>query len=163
MPPEETLDALFQAEVDVRRQRAFAYHLRTSRLRTSPAFEDFDLSVRRSLSKTTLREIASLSWLRDGRPLVLIGQTGVGKSFLAQAAGHRACQEGKTVLFLSVTHWLEQLQEARISHTFLRFRDRMIRPDLLTLDDFGMKKFTAGEAEDFRELLEEGLLESPSF
>ena len=125
MPPEETLDALFQAEVDVRRQRAFAYRLRTSRLRTSPAFEDFDLSVRRSLSKTTLREIASLSCLRDGRPLVLIGQTGVGKSFLAQAAGHRACQEGKTVLFLSVTHWLEQLQEARISHTFLRFRDRI--------------------------------------
>ena len=54
-----------------------------------------------------------------------------------------------------MNHFLEQQAEARASGTYLRFRDRMIRPDLLALDDFGMKKLTAVEAEDLREILEE--------
>lgn len=95
------------------------------------------------------------SWLIEGRPLVLIGQTGVGKSFLAQSAGAQACHIGKTVLHFSVTEWLDERQEAHRTGQVLKFRKRMIKPDLLVLDDFGLKKFTAEESEDFRELLEE--------
>jgi DNA replication protein DnaC len=97
----------------------------------------------------------SLSWLKDGRPLVLIGQTGVGKTYLAQAAGLKACQEGKTVLFLSMTRWLEEQTQAREMGGSLKFRDKITRSDLLILDDFGMRKLSAIEAEDFREMLEE--------
>jgi DNA replication protein DnaC len=153
---EETLDALLQAEAEFRERRKIQYRIKTSRLRAQQAsFEDFDFTARRSVTKSQIKEIYSLKWLEEGRPLVLVGQTGVGKSFIAQAAGLHACSQGKSALFLSVTHWMEQQAQARATGGYLKFREKMIRPDLLVLDDFGMRKFTAVEAEDLREILEE--------
>ena len=152
---EETLDTLLQAEADHRRQRRVLHRIKYSRLKASASFEDFDPTAKRSLTKVEFKEIMSLKWLHDGRPLLLIGQTGVGKTYLAQAAGLRACQEGRTVLFQSVTYWLEEQAYARHTGAYLKFRDKMLRPHLLILDDFGMRKLTAVEAEDFRDILEE--------
>ena len=155
MSTEESLDWLLQAEADHRRRLRTQNRIKHSRLKISASFEDYDWTAKRSLTKAQGKELMNLTWLTSGRPMVLIGQTGVGKTYLAQAAGLRACQEGKTVLFLSVTHWLEQQAQARQTGGPLKLRERMIRPDLLILDDFGLRKFTALEAEDFREILEE--------
>lgn len=153
---EELIDALLQAEADWRDHRRIANRIKASKLRSATAaFEDWDFTHKRSLTKPQLKEIYSLKWLHDGRPFVLIGQTGVGKSFLAHATGLHACSNGKSALFVSMTHWLEQNAMARSTGTFLKFRAQMIRPDLLILDDFGLRKFTAMEAEDLREILEE--------
>ncbi len=152
---EEWLDALLQAEADFREHRKTARRIKQSKLRHQASFEDFDLTAKRSITKAEIRELYSLKWLNEGRPLVLVGPAGVGKTYLAQATGMHACESGKTVLFLSMNHFLEQQAEARNTGTYLKFRDRMIRPDLLALDDFGMKKLTAVEAEDLREILEE--------
>jgi DNA replication protein DnaC len=152
---EETLDALLQAEADFRDRRKIQYRIKSSKLRSQASFEDFDFTARRSVTKAQIKEIYSLKWLEEGRPLVLVGQTGVGKSFIAQAAGLHACSHGKSALFLSVTHWMESQAQARATGGYLKFREKMIRPDLLVLDDFGMRKFTAVEAEDLREILEE--------
>lgn len=152
---EELIDALLQAESDFRDRRKIKNRIKASKLKHQASFEDYDFTAKRSLTKPQLKEIYSLKWLDEGRPLVLIGQTGVGKSFLAQAAGLHACSNGKSALFLSVTHWMEQQASARATGTYLKFREKMIRPDLLVLDDFGMRKFTAMEAEDLREICEE--------
>jgi len=84
-----------------------------------------------------------------------ISQTGVGKTFIAQAAGLHACACGKSVLYMTVTTWLENLALARSSGTYLRYRDKLARPDLLILDDFGMRKLSSTEAQDLCEILEE--------
>lgn len=152
---EELVDALLQAEADFRDRRRVKNRIKASKLKHQASFEDYDFTAKRSLTKAQLKEIYGLKWLDEGRPLILVGQTGVGKSFLAQATGLHACQNGKTALFVSVTHWMEQQALARNTGTYLKFRDRMIRPDLLVLDDFGMRKFTAMEAEDLREICEE--------
>lgn len=153
---EELIDALLQAEADWRDVRRVQSRIKASKLRNSKAsFEDWDFAHKRSLTKAQLKEIYNLKWLEGGRPLVLIGQTGVGKSFLAHATGLHACSNGKTALFISMTHWMEQNVLARATGTYLKFREKMIRPDLLILDDFGMRKFSAIEAEDLREILEE--------
>jgi DNA replication protein DnaC len=125
------------------------------RSKTNAAFEDYDFTTKRSLSRTELKEIASLDWLTSGRPLVLIGETGVGKSFLAHAAGLKACSNKKSVSFLSFSYFLEMATLHRATGNYLKFREKMIKPDLLILDDFGMKKLTTGESEDWREILEE--------
>lgn len=152
---EETLDTLLQAESEHRRRRRAIHRIKHSKLKASVSFEDFDFTTKRSITRSELKEIMSLKWLQNAQPLLLIGQTGVGKTYLAQAAGLKACQAGHTVLFQSVTHWLEQQANARSMGSYLKFRHRVLRPDLLILDDFGMRKFTAVEAEDFREMLEE--------
>lgn len=153
---EELIDVLLQAEADWRDRRKLQSRIKASKLRTSKAaFEDWDFTHKRSLTKPQLKEIYSLKWLHDGRPMVLIGQTGVGKSFLAHATGLHACSNGKSALFLSMTHWMEQNALARATGAYLKFREKMIRPDLLILDDFGLRKFSALEAEDLREIIEE--------
>ena len=89
------------------------------------------------------------------RPVLLIGQTGVGKTFIAQATGLHACACGKSVLYMTLTTWLENLALARSSGTYLRYRDKLAKPDLVILDDMGMRKLSATEAQDLCELLEE--------
>jgi len=152
---EEALDQLLQAESDYREAKKSESRIKSSKLKTTASFEDYDFTAKRSLSKAEVREIYSLKWLDDGRPLVLIGQTGVGKTYLAHATGLRACANKKSVLFLSFSHFLEMATLHRASGHYLKFRDKMIKPDLLILDDFGMKKITTSEAEDLREILEE--------
>ena len=57
--------------------------------------------------------------------MLLIGETGVGKTFLAQATGLHACNSGKSVLFMNITTWLENLALARSSGGYLKFRDKL--------------------------------------
>jgi len=152
---DEMLDQLLQAESDYREMKRSESRVKNSKLKTTASFEDFDFTAKRSLSKAEAREIYSLEWLEAGRPLVLIGATGVGKTYLAHATGLRACANKKSVLFLSFSHFLEMAMLHRATGHYLKFRDKMIKPDLLILDDFGMKKITNSEAEDWREILEE--------
>jgi DNA replication protein DnaC len=70
------------------------------------AFEDIDCTASRSISKAQIKELYSLQWLSEGRPVLLIGQTGVGKTSIAQAAGLHACACGKSLLYMTVTTWL---------------------------------------------------------
>ena len=151
----ELLNQLVQAEVDYRQQRKTANRIKTARFRDRPAFEDFDFTAKRSLTRPQIKEIQSLSWLDDARPLMLIGPTGVGKTFVAQAAGLHACASGKSVLFTSITKWLENLNLARSSGTYLRYRDKLAKFDLIIFDEMGSRKLTATEAQDLCEILEE--------
>jgi DNA replication protein DnaC len=151
----EFIDVLLQAERESRDLKRKQNRIKASRIRRTASFEDFDLTAKRSLTKTQLKEIETLKWLDDGRPLLFIGPTGVGKTYLAEATGLHVCGRGKLVLFMPVTSFLEQLLLARSTNTHLKCKERIIKPDLLILDDFGLRKFTVVEAEDLRQVLEE--------
>ena len=151
----ELLDVLLQAETDYRQQRKTANRIKAAKFVMRPALEDFDFAADRSITKTEIKEIYSLGWLNDARPLLLIGETGVGKTFIAQAVGLHACENGKSVFYMSVTAFLENLTIARASGTYLRYRDKLAKFDLIILDEMGMRKFTATEAQDLCEIIEE--------
>jgi DNA replication protein DnaC len=143
----EVLDALLQAEADYRQERKTGRRIKAARFTLRPAFEDIDFTASRSISKTQIKELYSLQWLHDA--------TGVGKTFIAQAAGLHACACGKSVIYMTLTTWLENLALARSSGTYLKYRDKLAKPDLVILDDMGMRKLSATEAQDLCELLEE--------
>lgn len=151
----EFLDTLLQAEADYRQERKTGYRIKAAKFTLRSAFEDIDLTANRSISKSQIKELYSLQWLNEGRPVLLIGPTGVGKTFLAQAAGLHACACGKSVLYMTVTTWLENIALARSSGTYLRYRDKLARPDLVIFDDIGMRKLSSTEAQDLCEILEE--------
>ena len=151
----EFIDALLQAELDYRQERKTGYRIKAAKFTLRPAFEDIDFTASRSISKTQIKELYALQWLQDARPVLLIGPTGVGKTFIAQATGLHACASRKSVLYMTLTTWLENLALARSSGTYLRYRDKLAKPDLVILDDFGMRKLSATEAQDLCELLEE--------
>lgn len=151
----EFLDALLQAESDYRQERKTGYRIKAAKFTLRPAFEDIDFTASRSISKAQIKELYGLQWLAEGRPVLLIGQTGVGKTFIAQATGLHACACGKSVMYMTVTTWLENVALARSSGTYLRYRDKLAKPDVLILDDMGMRKMSSIEAQDLCEILEE--------
>ena len=71
----EFLDALLQAEADYRGERAAQRRLKAAKLPVRVCLDDFDYTAHRSITKTQIRELQSLGWLKEGRPLVIIGQT----------------------------------------------------------------------------------------
>ena len=87
----EFLDTLLQAESDYRHERKTGSRIKAAKFTLRPAFEDIDFTASRSISKAQIKELYGMQWLAEGRPVLLIGQTGVGKTFLAQATGTRLC------------------------------------------------------------------------
>jgi DNA replication protein DnaC len=150
----EALDQLLESEWRCRQARATSARKVRSKIRTGATLEEFDLSLQRGLTKADLRDLGKLEWCEQGKPLIFIGPTGIGKSYLARALGLLACERGKTSLFITVTDFLENLGIARASNTYLKYRERLVRPDILILDDLGMRKFTSQEAEDLRDIVE---------
>jgi DNA replication protein DnaC len=151
----ELMNRLIQAETDYRKRRKTSNRIKTAKFRDRASFEDFDFTAERSITRTQIKDIYSLDWLEEARPLMLIGPTGVGKTYVAQAAGFHACAHGKSVLFTSITKWLEHLNLARSSGSYLRYREKLAKFDLIIFDEMGSRKLTATEAQDLCEILEE--------
>jgi DNA replication protein DnaC len=152
---EEALDKLMYHEKQYRTQKAMNSRVIRSKIRKGACLEEFDLSRGKRITKNQVKELSKLEWCSGGIPLVLIGPTGVGKTYLARALGLLACESGRSVLFMSVTDFIENQILSRSTNTYLRFREKLTKPDLLILDDFGMRKLSSQEAEDLRDILEQ--------
>jgi len=150
----EFFDQLLQHEYDYREKRKVENRIRFSQLPRKACFEDFDSTANRSITKLQVKDLQSLKWLDQGRPIILIGQTGVGKTFIAEAIGMQACRHRKYVLFMDMSTLLETLALSRSQNTYLKTRSKIAKPDVLIIDDLGMRKLSATEAQDLCEILE---------
>lgn len=151
----ELLDVLLQAQYDFKENKKVENRIKASKLRIKPELEDFDFTAKRTVTKAQVKNLYDLKWINEGRPVLIIGPTGVGKTFIAQALGLHACRNKYTVSFMTVTNFLENIMLARSSNTYLKFRDKLAKPDLFILDDFGLRKFNSTESQDLCEILEE--------
>jgi len=151
----DLVDALIQAEYDQREITGIQRRIKNAKFPKQANIQDFDFSAKRSWTRQQIKELMNLKWLEQGRPLIFIGQTGIGKSFVAEALGRHICRNKKTTGFLDITQFIELIGQARASGAFLKFRAKLAKPDVLVIDDFGARKLTATEAQDLKEVLEE--------
>lgn len=107
---------------------------------------DFDVDVKRGVSKVMIKELQTLNFLRGFENIIFVGGTGVGKTFLAQALGHAACMSGKESKFIHINYLFEQYKSAERSGHVLTFLKKMSSYQVLILDDIGLRKFTHEEA-----------------
>lgn len=129
--------------------------VRTAHFRTEATFERLDHTAKRNLTKAQIQNLMELQFIKDPRNVLLFGPTGVGKTFLATALGNQACREGYSVLFFGMNFLLEKFVLHRADGTFLRFRDKLTRCDLLILDDLGIKQLPPAAIQDLYDILEE--------
>jgi DNA replication protein DnaC len=154
----EFLNGLLLDEIRYREQKSSESRLRKAKFRTLADFDHFDFTVKRSLSKTQIKELRELTFLKNHQNLLLLGPTGVGKTFVATAIGHQACMEGHSVLFEGMNCLIETIRLHRMAGTFLRFRKKLIEADLLIFDDLGIKPLDGAMVQDLYDLLEERYL-----
>lgn len=118
-------------QVDLRLRRAAFEHAKT--------LEDFDFHFNPKLPRAKLIELATCTFVGKRENVALVGPTGTGKSHVAQAIGHRACMAGYTVLFVPAHRLLDDLRAARADGSHERRLQRYTAPQLLIVDDLGLR------------------------
>src|SRR5271155_350029 len=96
---EDWLGLLLDHEVAARDTKRLGRRLSQARLRQSAVVEDTDFRTPRGLDRALFHKLAGCDWIRQSQHLVISGPTGVGKSWLACALGHKACRGGFSVLY----------------------------------------------------------------
>jgi len=137
-----------------RENRKLTQRLKAARFKVPATLEAIDYGLKRNLVKAKILELATLHWVPMHQNVLLIGPTGVGKSFIAQALGHQACQRGHAVHYVRLTQLLQELHLGRAQGTYARLLARLLKYDVLILDDWGLVSLSMGEAKDLLEVIE---------
>jgi DNA replication protein DnaC len=151
----EFLEYLLQDEVQRRAQKQLHLRLRRATLDTTKTMETFDFNFNPNLNRQQLLALAAGDFIRDKRNVIICGPTGVGKSHLAQALGQEACRRGFDVLFTNAYKMLQHLHGGRADDSLERRLKIYRRPDLLILDDFGLKPLQAPAPTDLYDVINE--------
>lgn len=152
---EDRLLKLLDAEDLERKERSLAYKLRSAGLRQSARIEELDIRASRTLDHGLLDELAQGAWIRERRNLILTGPTGIGKTFLACALAHKACEHRRTARYFRVPRLLGDLAIARAQGNHRTRIAALARPDLLVLDDWMVQPLAADERRDLLEILDD--------
>jgi len=153
---EERLYRLLCAERDQRQSR------RIARLNTMAKFKDLGASIdrveygaARGVDKGRLLQLSTGDYLRRAQNILIIGPTGAGKSFLAQALGREAVNQGHSVRYCRVLRLLEEIKVARIAGAYTKLITSLSRYRLLILDDFAVTALDEDSVTDLFEVIEE--------
>lgn len=152
---EERLGLLVDREITERDNRRLKTRLRQAKLKQSACMEDIDYRAARGLDKSVMVRLADGQWVRDHLNVLLTGPTGVGKTWLACAMAHKACQQGHTALYCRLPRLLQSLPLAKGDGSYAKLMAKLARIDVLILDDWGLGKLTAEQRRDLLEILED--------
>jgi len=149
------LSALITDEKTHREIQQTTRRIRAARFRTDACVENIDVTAKRNLTATQVKDLMELRFLKEPRNVLIHGPTGVGKTYLATALGNQACRKGFSCIFVGINELIERIDIARADGSFLRFRDRLIKSECLILDDLGIKKLPQTMVQDLYDILEE--------
>ena len=152
---QEFLSRILEDEVERRSQKQLSLRLRRGALNSTKTLEGFDFDFNPNLNRQQILELATCEFVRQKRNLLICGPTGVGKSHLAQALGQESARQGFDVLFTSVQKMLQHLNGGRADGSWERRMANYLRPDLLILDDFGLKSIQQPGPEDLYDVINE--------
>ena len=150
----EFLTMLLEAETECRANRQIATRLRQAKVHSAKTLESFDFQFNPALNRQQILQLATCEFIRQKRNVLLCGPTGVGKSHLAQALVHQACRQGFRALYISTHELLRHLHGGRADDTYQRRLRAYLRPDLLVLDDFGLKPLLPPMPQDLYDLID---------
>jgi DNA replication protein DnaC len=152
---EDRLGLLIDREMTERDNRRLATRLKKAKLRQNASLEDVDLRYPRGLDKSLLMQLGQCRWLKEHQNVLIIGPTGVGKTYLACALANKACREGYSVLYFRLSRLLYDLNIAKGDGRYDKLLKAMARADLLVFDDWGLDTFSKDQQHDLLEILED--------
>jgi len=153
---DERFGLLVDAEWLARENKRLGRALREAKLKlTQACVEAIDFPARRELDKALIRQLATCRWVHEHQNVLVVGATGVGKSFLACALAHQACRQGYRAYYRRASRLFHDLTLARADGTYIRLLARLARLDVLVLDDWGLAPVQDQERRDLLEILED--------
>jgi DNA replication protein DnaC len=145
---------LLSEQADQRRERGIAYRIREACFRDAHTLAAFDWQFNaQAINRTQIEELATADFVRRKDNLVLVGQSGVGKSHIIEALGRSACAVGYRVRYTTSAGLIEKLTAAMADRTLPRRVRYFAGFDLLIVDEFGFDRLERREAQDAASLL----------
>lgn len=138
-----------------RDNRRTGRRVKEAKLPVSGAIEEVVPDAARGLDKSVLRSLATCGWIRAKQNVILLGATGVGKSFLGCALANVACRQGFRALYVRVPRLVHHLSVARADGSYASELGKISRFDVLVLDDFLIAPMKDTERRDLLEVLED--------
>ncbi|HKB37221.1 MAG TPA: IS21-like element helper ATPase IstB [Gemmataceae bacterium] len=149
----EFLELVLQDELAVRADRQLQRRVKAAQFRELKALDDFDWSFNPSIKKKQVFDLATCRFVREARDVLLLGPPGVGKSFLAQAIGYQALKAGFLVLYRSIFDVVRDFLHDEALGGEDKVLARYLKPDLLLIDDMGMKQLPKRSGEYLFEII----------
>jgi DNA replication protein DnaC len=139
-----------------RQNQALARRLHSAKLRGNACVEDVGYRAPRGLDRSVIRALAQESaWVRNHEHVLILGPTGVGKSFLACALAQKACRDGYSAPYTGTAALFRDLAIARADGSLRLLLAKLSRIDVLVIDDWAMAPLTETERRDFWEICED--------
>ncbi|MBI5016602.1 MAG: ATP-binding protein [Deltaproteobacteria bacterium] len=155
LPFEDRLGLLLDRESCLREENRLSRRLRAARLKEQAVIEDLDFSPSRGLPRSLVMELSQSDWVRRHFNVIVVGPTGVGKSYLACALGHSACRSDCSVRYERTSRLLSTLELSRADGSYPKLLDALSRTQLLILDDWLRDPLSPSQTRDMLEILDD--------
>lgn len=149
----EFLELILQDELLVRQERQIERRVKSAAFRELKALDEFDWSFNPSIPKKQMFDLATCRFIRERRDVLFLGPPGVGKSFLVQALGRQAILQGLIVLYRSIFDVVRDFLHDEAFDGQEKVLARYLKPDLLIIDDMGMKQLPKRSGEYLFEII----------
>jgi DNA replication protein DnaC len=149
----EFLELVLQDELAVRSDRLLKRRVKVAGFRELKTLDSFDWSFNPSIPRKQIHELATGRFIRETRDVLLLGPPGIGKSFLCQAIGYQAIKAGFVVLYRSIFDVVRDFLHDEVLGAEDKLLAKYLKPDLLIIDDMGMKQLPRRSGECLFEII----------
>ncbi|MEX2535184.1 MAG: IS21-like element helper ATPase IstB [Trueperaceae bacterium] len=153
LSPLDFLELTLQDEVERRDNKNLENRLGRAGFQESCTLEEFDWDAAVTFDRQRVRDLFNLTFIDRCEDVILQGPVGVGKTFLATALGHAACRSKKRVTSLRSDNLLKLIHQSRADNSTEKVIRSLLTPDLLLIDDFGLRRLDAQQSSDFYEII----------
>jgi DNA replication protein DnaC len=129
--------------------------LKQAKFKQSANLADINYAQNRNLDKNMFERLTTLDFITRKENIIITGASGVGKSYLGQALGHQACMMQHKTIYSNTARLLKKLKLSKVDGTYLKELNKLLKADLLILDDFGLQSFDNHAREALMDIIDD--------
>ena len=152
---DERLSMIVESEYLRRKNSRIKKNLRQAQLKQSSSIEEINFEAKRGLKKSQILELASCNWIEKKLNLIIVGPTGIGKTFLACALANKACKNQMNALYAKDSELFTKIAIARADGSYHKLAYKLQKTHLLVIDEWLREPLSAQKARDMLDLLDD--------
>jgi DNA replication protein DnaC len=129
--------------------------LRAAKLKDGACIENIDFKTPRALDKSLVMRLSGSDWIKNAQNVIILGPTGVGKTYLACAIANSACRSGYPAMFKRAPRLYQEIAIARADGSYPKLMNKLLKIKVLIIDDFCIASMSDPERRDLLEVLDD--------